>query len=67
MARKLAQVEQRRCVGCGSCVKVCPLGAIAVHRGLYAAVDPARCVGCGRCAATCPAAIITVIPREEPA
>lgn len=67
MARKLAQVEQRRCVACGSCVKACPLGAVSVRGGLYAAVDAARCVGCGRCAAACPAAIITVIAREEPA
>ena len=65
MARKLAQVEQRRCVGCGCCVKACPLGAVTVYRGLYAQVDAGRCVGCGKCAAVCPAEIITLVSREE--
>ena len=65
MARKLAQLPQQRCVACGCCVKVCPLGAVAVYRGIYAQVDAGRCVGCGKCAAICPAEIITLVSREE--
>jgi len=53
-----AHVAQADCVACGSCVKVCPKGAVKVYKGLYAQVDEAICVGCGRCAAECPAAII---------
>ena len=65
MVRKLAQVPREQCVACRCCVKVCPLGAVAVYRGIYAQVDAGRCVGCGKCAAACPAEIITLAPREE--
>ena len=51
---------QTDCVACGSCVKVCPKGAIKVYKGLYAQVDEALCIGCGKCAAECPAAIIVM-------
>ena len=56
--KRKARVAQADCVACGSCVKVCPKGAVKVHKGLYAQVDEALCIGCGRCAAECPAAII---------
>ena len=56
--KRKARVSQPDCVACGSCVKVCPKGAIKVYKGLYASVDEALCIGCGRCAAECPAAII---------
>ncbi len=58
--KRRAFVEQRDCVACGCCVKVCLLSAIRVHRGLYAQVDEARCVGCGKCAKECPATVIGI-------
>ena len=36
--KRRAYVEQRDCVACGCCVKVCPMNAIEVYRGLYARV-----------------------------
>lgn len=59
-AKRNAVVEKALCVACGSCVKVCPLSAIAVFHGLYAQVDPSRCVGCGKCVKECPASVIHV-------
>ncbi len=47
-------------MACGCCVKVCPLNAIQVYRGLYAQVDEDKCVGCGRCAKECPATVIEI-------
>lgn len=58
MARKLAQLSQKRCVACGCCAKVCPVQAIQIVRGIAARVNPDRCVGCGKCAAECPASVI---------
>lgn len=49
------QVEysQEECLGCGSCVAVCPSGSQALttegHRYF-----PERCQNCGKCAAICP-------------
>ena len=48
------------CVACGCCVKVCPLQAIQVVRGIAAQVDPDKCVGCGKCARECPASNIEI-------
>ena len=56
--RRRAVVDQKACVACGCCVKVCPLQAIAVVRA--ARVDGAKCVGCGKCARECPASVIEI-------
>ena len=53
-------VVGRECVACGCCVKVCPLGAISVFRGIQAVVNREKCVGCGKCAAECPASVIRI-------
>lgn len=50
------------CVACGCCAKVCPLEAVSVYKGMYAAVNEQKCVGCGKCAKACPAAVISIIP-----
>ena len=56
--KRRALVDETNCVACGCCVKVCPLSAIQVWRGVRAAVNPERCVGCGKCAKECPASVI---------
>ena len=38
LSKKLAAVEKVRCVACGVCENTCPLGAVKVRRGCYAAV-----------------------------
>ena len=58
--RRKALVDSADCVACGCSVKVCPVRAIEVIRGITARVDPGKCVGCGRCAAECPASVITL-------
>lgn len=63
-SKRVALVEDRRCVACGSCVKVCPLGAVRVWRGVVALVDKGRCVGCGTCVRECPAGALTTVERE---
>lgn len=55
-----AAVDQNLCVACGCCVKVCPVAAIQVWRGVAAQVDPDKCVGCGKCARECPASVIAI-------
>lgn len=46
-------VKQSKCVGCGSCTRVCAHGAISV-KDKKASIDTNKCVGCGRCLAVCP-------------
>ena len=63
--KKLALIDQKICVACGACMKVCPKNAISVYRGCYAVVDETKCVGCGLCAKTCPAGCIATGERSE--
>ena len=55
-----AFVDASHCVACGCCVKVCPLQAIEIVRGIMAQVKQEKCVGCGRCAKECPASVIVI-------
>ena len=45
LSKKLAAVDRTWCVACGVCENTCPLGAVKVRRGCYAAVEAERCVG----------------------
>lgn len=58
--RRRAFVNQRDCVACGCCVKVCPREAIYVAGGIAARVDLKKCIGCGKCARECPATVIGI-------
>ena len=58
--RRRAVVNQKACVACGCCIKVCPVHAIEVVRGITAQVNEAKCVGCGKCARECPASVIQI-------
>jgi heterodisulfide reductase subunit A len=52
-----AQVDVRRCVGCGKCVRCCPFGAVAeteIRGEKKAQIIETVCQGCGLCASTCP-------------
>ena len=53
-----AVVNQDMCVGCESCVGVCPVSAISVEGG-KASVDEGACVECGTCVGTCPVSAIS--------
>ena len=64
-SKRYARVDRDYCVACGCCVKVCPLQAISVVKGIWARVDTKRCVGCGRCAGECPASVIAMREVES--
>jgi heterodisulfide reductase subunit A len=59
----IAVVDQAKCVGCLTCVRVCPFhiplidpGAIGVGAIQGAAhIEPSLCTGCGTCTSECPA------------
>jgi NAD-dependent dihydropyrimidine dehydrogenase PreA subunit len=58
--------DAERCVRCGSCVAVCPNGALSLSGGAVSR-DAAACTLCGRCAAACEAHARELIGRERSA
>jgi uncharacterized protein len=46
-------VDQKLCIGCGTCFKNCAQSAITIANK-KASIDKSKCVGCGRCICTCP-------------
>lgn len=59
-------VKQKKCIGCGACVKICAHDAPSITDG-KAAIDPDKCVGCGRCLGVCPKDAILAANDEAPA
>jgi heterodisulfide reductase subunit A len=53
-------VDQDKCSGCGTCIEVCPYGALRKNDDGVAEVIVAACKGCGCCGATCPEMAITM-------
>ncbi|MFZ2410843.1 MAG: FAD-dependent oxidoreductase, partial [Candidatus Methanoperedens sp.] len=66
----ISVVNEAKCIGCGTCVTVCPYNApslydvtVKVEEVTYTTkkskINAASCKGCGSCAAACPAGAIT--------
>ena len=53
----VARVDEERCSGCGTCVSICPYGAVTLEEGV-ARVNEVLCEGCGACVAACPSGAI---------
>jgi len=61
------QIDVSSCIGCGSCVQVCPENVLALAGGTVSIVSGMRCVGHGLCAEICPVGAITLgfgTPKE---
>ena len=52
MSSYLAEVDEELCVGCATCLEMCPMETIYSEKN-KAIVDPEKCIGCGVCAHHC--------------
>lgn len=50
------------CLGFGSCLKVCPFGAISMSDQNIPIVDKNKCRACNRCVEVCPKKLFSLVP-----
>lgn len=67
MLRKIIQIDQDKCNGCGACAAACHEGAIAMVEGKARLMRDDYCDGLGDCLPTCPTGAITFVEREAKA
>jgi len=64
MLRKIIEIEEAKCDGCGECVPNCAEGALQIIDGKARLISDLFCDGLGACLGHCPQNAITVIERE---
>lgn len=57
------QFDRNKCLGCGSCEKVCPNGAINMQEGIPV-INREVCTLCGKCVNYCPEGLREIIGQE---
>lgn len=67
MKRKMIEINEALCDGCGDCVTECAEGALQIVDGKAKVVREDFCDGFGDCVGTCPTGALTVVEREAPA
>ncbi|MBI5206577.1 MAG: 4Fe-4S binding protein [Candidatus Firestonebacteria bacterium] len=53
------------CVGCGTCVSICPIGAARYDERGVPYISQEECIGCGKCKRECPRNVITIVPNTK--
>jgi Na+-translocating ferredoxin:NAD+ oxidoreductase subunit B len=63
-ARRVAVIDEARCIGCTLCIQVCPVDAIVGAAKLMHTVMTELCSGCDLCLAPCPVDCIDMVPAR---
>lgn len=64
MIRKIVQIDENKCNGCGLCVPSCAEGAIKIINGKAVLSADNLCDGLGACLGDCPMDAIQIIERD---
>ena len=67
MIRKIIQIDEDKCNGCGACAAACHEGAIAMFDGKARLIRDDYCDGLGNCLPACPTEAINFVVREAAA
>jgi len=60
--RRVALIDEPRCIGCTLCIQACPVDAIVGAAKLMHTVVTDLCTGCDLCIAPCPVDCIEMVP-----
>jgi len=64
MKRKIIEIDEAKCTGCGLCITGCAEGALAIVDGKARIVKDMYCDGLGACLGHCPEGALTIVERE---
>jgi len=64
--RKIIEIDEEKCDGCGQCVISCAEGALEIVDGKAKVVSDVFCDGLGACIGECPQGALRIIEREAP-
>lgn len=67
MIRRVIEIDEKKCNGCGACAAACHEGAIGMVNGKAKLLRDDYCDGLGDCLPECPTGAIRFIQREAPA
>lgn len=67
LKRKIIQIDEEKCDGCGNCVVGCAEGALAIVGGKAKVVSDNLCDGLGACIGECPQDALEIIERDAEA
>ncbi|MFX1390736.1 MAG: ATP-binding protein [Promethearchaeota archaeon] len=59
----ISKIDENKCVGCGICIKKCPIEAVFLING-KAFNDEKKCIGCGVCVHHCPETARSLVLTE---
>ncbi|MCI5222010.1 MAG: 4Fe-4S ferredoxin [Candidatus Electrothrix sp. AR4] len=62
--RKIIEINEELCTGCGECVPDCAEGSLQIIDGKARLVEDKLCDGLGACLGSCPTGALTIIERE---
>jgi Pyruvate/2-oxoacid:ferredoxin oxidoreductase delta subunit len=62
--RKIIEIDEERCDGCGQCVIGCAEGALEIVDGKAKVISDNLCDGLGACIGECPQEALTIVERE---
>ncbi|MCD6368892.1 MAG: 4Fe-4S binding protein [Thermoproteales archaeon] len=66
MSTVLIKVNEDECIGCGNCLKVCPVGVYKIVEGRSRPVNEDKCILCRACITHCPKNCIEIGFRASP-
>lgn len=64
VTRKIIEIDEEKCNGCGNCVTSCAEGAIEIIDGVAKVIADKYCDGLGACIGDCPEDALKIIERE---
>jgi ferredoxin len=64
--RKVIEIDEELCSGCGNCVTGCAEGALQIIDGKAKVVSETFCDGLGACIGECPTGALKIVEREVP-